>query len=145
MKKTGQNRSGKKRQKAATNLPQYDAFCAGNCRQLPPFAAGSDAHSGSDEEPEAIYRQTSSLSTALAARKPSRCSATCVGTSSTPFNATKRLSTSAVHALKKGVENHRQDADSRRGKCHAQKFPFSRSLPGVLTMIFNALFQRVDG
>ena len=26
-KKTGQNRSGKKRQKAATNLPQYDAFC----------------------------------------------------------------------------------------------------------------------
>jgi hypothetical protein len=25
--KTGQNRSGKKRQKAATNLPQYDAFC----------------------------------------------------------------------------------------------------------------------
>jgi len=26
-KKRGQNRSGKKRQKAATNLPQYDAFC----------------------------------------------------------------------------------------------------------------------
>jgi hypothetical protein len=40
VKKTGQNRSGKKRQKAATNLPQYDAFCrwqfAASCRLLPP-------------------------------------------------------------------------------------------------------------
>jgi hypothetical protein len=37
--KPGQNRSGKKRQKAATNLPQYDAFCrwqfAASCRLLP--------------------------------------------------------------------------------------------------------------
>jgi len=32
----------------------------------------------------------------------------------------------------------------RRGKCHAQNFPFSCSLPGGLTMIFNALFQRMD-
>ena len=35
-----QNRSGKKRQKAAMNLSQYDAFCrwkfAANCRLLPP-------------------------------------------------------------------------------------------------------------
>jgi hypothetical protein len=31
-----QNRSGKKRPKAATNLPQYAAFCHW---QLPPFAA----------------------------------------------------------------------------------------------------------
>jgi hypothetical protein len=34
-----------------------------------------------------------------------------------------------------------QIATSRRGKCHAQKFPFSRSLPGLLTMIFNAPFS----
>jgi hypothetical protein len=38
--KTGQNRSDKKRQKAATNLSQYDAFCrwqfAASCRLLPP-------------------------------------------------------------------------------------------------------------
>jgi hypothetical protein len=35
-KKPGQNRGGKKRQKAATNLPQYAAFCHW---QLPPFTA----------------------------------------------------------------------------------------------------------
>jgi hypothetical protein len=35
---------------------------------------------------------------------------------STPFNATKRLSTSAVHAQKKGVENHRQEAGKRAAK-----------------------------
>jgi hypothetical protein len=52
-----------KAQKAAMNLSQYDLSLA-ICRQLSPFAASSDAHSGSDEGNEAIFRQTSSLSTA---------------------------------------------------------------------------------
>jgi hypothetical protein len=56
--KTGAAKSDKKRQRTCRNMPP---FVAGN---LPPFAARSDAHSGSDEEPEAVYRQTSSLSTA---------------------------------------------------------------------------------
>ncbi len=67
---TGAAKSDKKRQRTCRNMTP---FVAGN---LPPVAARSDAHSGSDEEPEAIYRQTSSLSTALAARKSSRCCAT---------------------------------------------------------------------
>jgi len=38
-----------------------------------------------------------------------------------------------------------QIADSRRGKCHGQKFPFSRSLPVVLTVISTGDFDGVDG
>jgi hypothetical protein len=38
-----------------------------------------------------------------------------------------------------------QIADSRRGKCHAQKFPFSRSLPGVLMVTWPDDFGDVDG
>jgi hypothetical protein len=45
------------------------------CRQLLPFAASSHAHSASDEEPEAIYRQTSSLSTAWRPRCSRKCCA----------------------------------------------------------------------
>jgi hypothetical protein len=59
--KTGQNRSDKKRQKAAMNLSQFVAL---TCRQLSPFAARSDAHSDGAGVNRPIFRQTSSLNTA---------------------------------------------------------------------------------
>jgi hypothetical protein len=47
----------------------------------------------------------------------------------------------ARHRLFPGSRVHRQ----RRGKCHAQKFPFSRSLPFVLAATSPADFGGVDG
>jgi hypothetical protein len=52
-------KSGKRRQKAAMNLSHFVAL---TCCLLSPFAASSDAHSGSDEANETIFRQTTSLS-----------------------------------------------------------------------------------
>ena len=68
--KTGAAKSDKKRQRTCRNMTP---FVAGN---LPPVAARSDAHSDCAGVKRAIYRQTSSLSTALAARNLSRCCAT---------------------------------------------------------------------
>jgi hypothetical protein len=51
------------------NLSQFVAL---TCRQLSPFAARSDAHSGSDEGNEAIFRQTSSLKHSLRPRPQTR-------------------------------------------------------------------------
>jgi hypothetical protein len=56
--KTGAAKSDKKRQRTCRNMTP---FVAGH---LPPFAAGSDAHSDGAGVKRQIYRQTSSLSTA---------------------------------------------------------------------------------
>jgi hypothetical protein len=100
--KTGATKSDKRRQRT--------------CRNMTPFAVSSDAHSGSDEGNETIFRQTSSLNTALGHDRSRKCCAKLAQKSRerfTQLNTIQHRSTSAVHAA--GIVRPSHTQDKRKG------------------------------
>ena len=122
------------RQKAATNLSQYDAFCrwqfAASCRLLPPavmHTAVAPEGTGSKSVRHLPLAQFEAMTAEVNVARNLR---NCCVTSSTQLNIIQRGSTSAVDALAKGVENRRR---VRPRLATRNQFWTAHALPLILT------------
>ena len=112
-----QNRSGKKRQKAAMNLSQYDAFCrwqfAANCRLLPPAVMDTPSATKEPRQFSVRHLPYAQLEVTTADANVARNLRNCCVTSSTQLNIIQHGLTSAVHTTGIARPNHTQG--NRRG------------------------------
>jgi len=111
-KNPGQNRSGKKRQKAAMNLSQYDAFCrwqfAASCRLLPPAVMHTAVAPEGTGSKSVRHLPLAQLEATTADANVARNLRNCCVTSSTQLNIIQHGSTSAVHTTGIVWPNHTQ-------------------------------------
>jgi hypothetical protein len=115
-----QNRSGKKRQKAAMNLSQYDAFCrwqfAANCHLLPPAVMHPPSATKEPRQFSVRHLPLAQLEATTADANVARNLRNCCVTSSTQLNIIQHGSTSAVHTTGIVRPNHTQGSRKRAAK-----------------------------
>jgi len=121
-KKCGSKPSDKKRQKAATNLSQYAAFCrwqfAASCRLLPSAVAHTAAVMKETSQFSVRHLPLAQLEAMTATANVALNLRNCCVKSSTQLNTIQHGSTSAVHAAEIVQPSHTQD--NRKGAAKSE-------------------------